>query len=168
MKKFNQFNESVLDKLQGPNIEEMLKQFKQMNPTDALFKCVHKNTGFLQGVKQALEDGADINARDKALELTPLEYALNNNQIEIAVYLLDNGAIITHDYTDFFLLKIVVHSDLETLLYILKKTEFPLDTSRAKKFLEYCESYNKPYITNFLEKYIVDVERLIKNYIKSI
>ena len=168
MKKFNQFNESVLDKLQGPNIEEMLKQFKQMNPTDALFKCVHKNTGFLQGVKQALEDGADINARDKALELTPLEYALNNNQIEIAVYLLDNGAKIDKNYSDFFLNKIVVHSDLETLLYILKKTEFILDISKAKQLLDFSDSYNKPYITNFLEKYIIDVERLIKNYIKTI
>lgn len=50
------------------------------------------NIGNLQGVKQSLKDCANINERAGLYNQTPLLFAVFNNHIEVARYLVDNGA----------------------------------------------------------------------------
>ena len=45
----------------------------------------------IEAVKQAIDDGADLNAKDN-VNMTPLIYAINNSQKEIVELLIANGA----------------------------------------------------------------------------
>jgi ankyrin repeat protein len=47
--------------------------------------------GNIEAVKQAIDDGADLNAKDN-VNMTPLHWAVNNSQKEIVELLIANGA----------------------------------------------------------------------------
>jgi ankyrin repeat protein len=52
--------------------------------------------GDLEGIEQALAQGADLEVRD-AMDMTPLTLAVRDGQIHAVLYLLDQGAPVTHD-----------------------------------------------------------------------
>jgi len=48
--------------------------------------------GDFAAVRMLLADGYDVNAKDADLRLTPLHYAVMNEHLDVALYLIDNGA----------------------------------------------------------------------------
>jgi len=62
IKKFNKFNEGLLDKLKGPNDEEIWKILNKLDPKDMMFKSAE--IGFYPGIEKAIELGADIKDRE--------------------------------------------------------------------------------------------------------
>ena len=56
----------------------------------ALLKAAEK--GNIKAVKQAIADGADVNANDKDFVWTPLHYAVRHGHKEIAELLIEKGA----------------------------------------------------------------------------
>ena len=56
--------------------------------------------GDLDGVKQALALGADVNAKDLRNNFTPLDYASQNGDEHIVDYLLKHAADINHNAND--------------------------------------------------------------------
>ena len=66
IKNYNQFNESLRDKLVGPTEDEVIDIFLKKSPQELLRKSC--KLGLLKGVKIAIENGADIHAdNDSAL-----------------------------------------------------------------------------------------------------
>ena len=62
IKNYNQFNESLLDNLEGPNEEDILDKLKNLSSDDLLIKS--SEIGSLGGVIKALRMGADINSNN--------------------------------------------------------------------------------------------------------
>jgi len=78
IKKFNTYNESIRDKMVGPSKDVMYQ---------ALYNEMLMNSfewGFLDGIKKAIELGADINKLS-------LSNACSNGQSHIVKFLVENG-----------------------------------------------------------------------------
>jgi len=167
---FYKYNENLKSLLVGPTEDEVLNNLKQLNPTDALFKCVRKGNGFLKGVIQSVEDGADINSKDKQLDWTPITYAIENDFIDIVVYLMKKGVKINKRTfpIDYILTKVVENGDFEDFKYVLKNIDEILDISDIKKISDIAFKKHKIEITILLNEYIIEIENFIKNYIKKI
>lgn len=170
IRKFNQYNESIRNLLVGPTEEELLNNLEQFDPTDALFKCVRKGNGFLKGVIRSVERGADINAKDNHHGWTPITYAIENNYIDIIVYLMKKGVKIDEKTfpIEYVLTKVVYKGTLEDLKYILKSYKSILNISDTKSVMDVAYKENKVDMFDFLTDYIDDVKNFIKNYIKRI
>lgn len=158
------------NKIKLPTDDEILYYLKQLNPTDALFQCVSKHTGFLKGVEQAVKDGADLTKRDDSLDFTALEYAIANNYPKIVKYLMENNASFDKSAFDslYIVTQMVKSGDLELVKFIIKKGEFCLDLVDAKKLMETSEELEFNDLMQFFHEYIYHVEEYIKKYIKTI
>jgi len=58
IKKYKQFNEGLLDKLQGPTDEEVMKHFNNLSPSQMLSQAC--KTDYLPAIKLALSKGGNI------------------------------------------------------------------------------------------------------------
>ena len=74
--------------------------------------------GNVEGVQQALEKGADINAVDMEIGLGAFGYALDNHHIQLAKHLLDKGAVPNYGLSDTLPLVVAEYGDMELILAI--------------------------------------------------
>ena len=93
IKNYKLFKESLLDKLHGPTEEELLDNLKNMEPNKMLLKSVE--VGLLKGVEYALENFQYFGS----VLSNALYEAFNKNHMDIAIFLLNNGAKIIGFHT---------------------------------------------------------------------
>lgn len=158
IKKFKEYiKESLLDKLEGPTIDDALNN----NPTKVLQYAINSNNdelikksieygadinfndgyllkyysekGNLERVKFYVENGADVNYGDSVTQL-PIVKAARNGHADIVKYLLDNGAC-----TD------VYERDLKQALIWAKSnikiTETPEKIQEYRDIIKYLEDF---------------------------
>jgi len=94
MKHLKTYNESLKDLMKPKSEEDILKFTKNLKPFDKLLLGCSK--GILLLVKQAIEEGQDINRSGSY----PLELAVNYNHIDIIKYLIDNGSYVYDKFYD--------------------------------------------------------------------
>jgi len=91
IKKYNEFlNEGLLDKLRGPNDEEVISYYGEDNMDELLMKAIWN--GELSGVEFAIEHGADVNFSNGR----PLIYSCINGNKKIVEFLLEHGADVSN------------------------------------------------------------------------
>ena len=86
----------------------------------------------LEKVKLLVEAGADINYTKKGIIQTALAEALIQEQIDIALYLIEKGA----DYKKSITLFVGGGSENVTVLYLLRSSIIDLDSEQYKKKME--------------------------------
>lgn len=163
-----EIQESILNKLEGPNEEEILKNLSNMDPTEALFKCVKSNFGFYNGAKLAIEYGADINSKDN-YDLTPFDYSFNNGFFDIVELLFINNVKLKIRYEDIFfyiekiLIRTIDNKELGFRLFkhILNKTKY-ISLEDIDKILNLKNLKNEK-----INNYLIDFKKNIKEYIEN-
>lgn len=85
----------------------------------------------LEKVKILIEAGADINFTKKGIIQTALGEALIQEQIDVALYLVEKGADYTKPITP-----TVFEGDDVSVLYLLRSTVTELDFYQSKKKME--------------------------------
>ena len=105
--------EALKDILKAKSLEEIVPHLEVMEPNDMLRKCAE--FGFLDGVKIALERGADIHADyDYALR-----WASRKGHTDVVELLLKNGADVHVDNDN--ALKIASDAGYTNIVELLKK-----------------------------------------------
>jgi hypothetical protein len=82
----------IIERAEGFGME-ILEVETTVSPNTTIVNAVRE--GDMQGVKAALEQGADVNHSVAHFEQTPLHYAAQAGNLEIAEYLLEQGADFT-------------------------------------------------------------------------
>lgn len=94
------------------------KPLTQEEKNEVLLTCARH--GLLNGCRLALQEGADIHARDKAVESSALHCAARNGFTNVASFLLENGADIEAknliDQTPFWLSYINLKKEMAIFL----------------------------------------------------
>ena len=85
IKNYEQFNESLRDKLVGPTEDEIMNNLKDLSPDKLLLKSCQ--IGFIKGIELALEKGADVHYNNEQA----LRWASEEGNTEIVKCLLDLG-----------------------------------------------------------------------------
>lgn len=163
-----EIQESLLNNLEGPNEDEILKNLSNMDPTEALFKCVKSNFGFYNGAKLAIEYGADINSKD-SYDLTPFDYSFNNGFFDIVELLFINNVKLKIRYEDIFfyiekiLIRTIDNKELGFRLFkhILNKTKY-ISLEDIDKILNLKNLKNEK-----INNYLIDFKKNIKEYIEN-
>ena len=163
-----EIQESLLNNLEGPNEEEILKNLSNMDPTEALFKCVKSDFGFYNGAKLAIEYGADINSKD-SYDLTPFDYSFNNGFFDIVELLFINNVKLKIRYEDIFfyiekiLIRTIDNKELGFRLFkhILNKTKY-ISLEDIDKILNLKNLKNEK-----INNYLIDFKKNIKEYIEN-
>lgn len=112
--------------------------------------------GNIAKIKLLLNYGADINfVPDRDYDSDPLHEALSTRKMSAALYLLENGAKFDKEYINPF------DKEKETILFILRKIDLPLDSEEYKfklKIIAFLKEkgldYYKEPIPDFMEKKI--------------
>ena len=165
-----EIQESILNNLKGPNEEEILKNLSNMDPTEALFKCV--KSGFYNGAKLAIEYGADINSKD-SYDSTPFDYSFNNGFFDIVELLFINNVKLKIRYEDiFFYIEILLirtndnkELGFRIFKHILNKTKY-ISLEDIDKILNLKNLENEK-INNYLIDFKKDIKEYIENYINK-
>ena len=152
IKNYKQFNESLINKLEGPNEEQIWDYLNglKLNPNDLLIKS--SESGFLPGVKKALDNGANINYSNELA----LYQAVSNSFYDVVKYLIENGANIEGENNDVLKSALLSHDvDILKLLLDNSKHTFNVDEliTLARGLKEYqmvdmLEIYKKQNIKN--------------------
>lgn len=113
-------------------------------------------SGEIEKIKVLLNYGADINfVPDRDYDSDPLHEALSTRKMNVALSLLENGAKFDKEYINPF------SKEKETILFILRKIDLPLDSKEYKfklKIIDFLKKkgfdyYNEP-IPDFMIKKI--------------
>ena len=145
IKKFEQFNESLKDKLVGPTEHEVVENFKKLPPDEMLKRS--SKLGLIDGVKIAIERGADINY----IDCLALKYACDNGYYDIAKYLIDNGANIRPENKSHNLLTLASEKGYNDILGLL-----------INKGLSVHINYDEPLIKSIKGGHLETVKFLLK------
>ena len=138
--KFNQYNESVLNKLEGPVEKDVLKT----NPTEVLIYAYNNDN--LELFRLALEHGADINKKYSNKDLkyyTLLWFSIKANKNDYSKLLIDFGASV--DKIALFLGR---YGSYDIIKYILEKFKFTYEEYRD--VLLNCKINNKLFVVGNL------------------
>ena len=107
IKRFEQYNESLLNKIEGPNQDEYFEALKKLRPSDMLTKSIQDN--FIEGIKYVID-----NYIDKINWLMTLQYAAIYDKKESVQFLLDN---IDYDAKSInIVLKSAIKDDIKLIL----------------------------------------------------
>ena len=114
------------------------------------------NFGDTEKIKVLIDYGADVNfTPDRDYDTDPLLDALYTNKMRAALYLLENGAKFDKEYINPF------SKEKETILFILRKIDLPLDSEEYKfklKIIDFLKEkgldYSKEPIPDFMIKRI--------------
>lgn len=112
--------------------------------------------GNTEKIKVLIDYGADVNfTPDRDYDTDPLLDALYTNKMRAALYLLENGAKFDKEYINPF------SKEKETILFILRKIDLPLDSEEYKfklKIIDFLKEkgldYSKEPIPDFMIKRI--------------
>lgn len=112
--------------------------------------------GDAEKIKVLIDYGADVNfTPDRDYDTDPLLDALYTNKMRAALYLLENGAKFDKEYINPF------SKEKETILFILRKIDLPLDSEEYKfklKIIDFLKEkgldYSKEPIPDFMIKRI--------------
>ena len=175
IKNFKQFNESLRDKLVGPSDDELLNNFKDLNPNSLLLKS--SKIGFLKGVEIALERGANIDYWNN----DALTNACSFGHYDIVKLLIDKGVDI-HISNEFTLLqscssgyydmvKLLLDNDADVHVNNDRPIRYAIEKRHEDivKLLLDKGNYNKSKLVEFLElskrfKHVM-ISDLIKSYL---
>ena len=114
------------------------------------------SSGETEKIKVLMDYGADINfVPNRDYDTDPLHEALSTRKMNAALYLLENGAKFDKEYINPF------SKEKETILFILRKIDLPLDSKEYKlklKIIDFLlkkglDYYNEP-IPDFIIKKI--------------
>jgi len=112
IKKIINTNESIKSLLVGPTQEEVWESIKELPPRKMIIRSASIN--FLDGVKTALEKGVSQSIKNMSFN-----FACNNENFEIADYLLEHGADI--DYLNGLTLRDAIdYNKYDMLVYLLE------------------------------------------------
>ena len=148
IKKFNQFNEGLLDKMTGPSNEEAWGNIKDMVPNDMLISSA--KAGIIDGVKQAIEQGANIYQNLGVV----LRYAVESSNYELVKFLIGKGLysyLSVGNYS--ILLYAVMSGNLEIVKYLIKIGKEGLK-SNYQEMLKIAKNYNFEDIEDYLIYYV--------------
>ena len=114
------------------------------------------SSGEIEKIKVLMDYGADVNfTPDRDYDTDPLLDALYTNKMRAALYLLENGAKFDKEYINPF------SKEKETILFILRKIDLPLDSEEYKfklKIIDFLKEkgldYSKEPIPDFMIKRI--------------
>jgi len=108
IKKFKQFlNEGILGKLKGPSNSEYTSGLeKEYGSVPSYYLIIAARDNYLPDVKRGIELGGDINKIDL------LSIAIDNDNLEMFNFLIDNGADITI-YFNYPLYSAIIKNDLK-------------------------------------------------------
>ena len=113
--KFDKYKESIRDKMTPKSEEDIIKSLKNSQPNYKLLKG--SENGLILVVKQALEEGADIHCWNDG----PLYWAVFNSDIEMAKFLLLNGADVHAKSLEHFDAIEIAKDNYDTEMYELLK-----------------------------------------------
>lgn len=165
IKKFNQYNESLLDKLEGPSERDALKE----NPTKVLLHAYDNND--LDLFRLALEHGANIEKKyssKKFNNATLLYYVTYEGKEEMVKLLIEYGANIEKDT---YVGLLAEYGSIDLIKYVLDRIS--LTYEQYKKILSslfYVDDKKKEQLVDLINHYIYknvtkDVSKPWKPYI---
>lgn len=115
--------------------------------TTAIVPSIMGNKKNLEKVKLLVDAGADINYTKKGIIQTALAEALIQEQMDIALYLIEKGA----DYKKPITLFVGGGSENVTVLYLLRSSIIDLDSEQYKKKMELVAYLNSKGLNYFKE-----------------
>lgn len=140
----------------GGNPNSVTKGVNDGHPYRITAMEASANFGDTEKIKVLIDYGADVNfTPDRDYDTDPLLDALYTNKMRAALYLLENGAKFDKEYINPF------SKEKETILFILRKIDLPLDSEEYKfklKIIDFLKEkgldYSKEPIPDFMIKRI--------------
>ena len=155
----------------GGNPNSVTKGVNDGHPYSITAMEASANFGDTEKIKVLIDYGADVNfTPDRDYDTDPLLDALYTNKMRAALYLLENGAKFDKEYINPF------SKEKETILFILRKIDLPLDSEEYKfklKIIDFLKEkgldYSKEPIPDFMIKrikrlYLNDWQEYMQKY----
>ena len=138
----NFIKESLLDKIKGPSEEEFIKDFTKKKPLKRFGFFTNINNandlliascegGSLNGVKTAIENGADINYSNNAA----LTIVLSRGFLDIFIYLDDKFNLINKDTLFRSMISSIYSDDSNMLKYLIDNYSHKIKTDLNEREL---------------------------------
>ena len=143
IKRFNQFNESLLDKMTGLSDEELFNNLRGDGDPNTLL-INYARVGFLPGIKTALSDGADINFNsDKPIStdvftkrsdnffnnLTPILISVYHEHFDAFKYLYETYEYEIKTSKEDIIKTAIDKSNLEVVKYLIEEQGYNISTN---------------------------------------
>jgi Ankyrin repeats (many copies) len=110
----------------------------------------------ITAVKQLLESGSDVNAKQRGLEMTPLHYAIETGYLEVVECLVDHGADITaKTKTGWSALHLAAYKgNLEIVHYLINQgANSDAQDNKKRTACDLASTNGQEQITTFLKHY---------------
>lgn len=145
IKKFTQFNESLLQHLEGPTKEDVWDAIQKMEPQDMLYSSIEAR--IIDGVELAIKNGANLGHNMGAA----IRFAASSGDSDIFSILLQHGMRFYIDFSNYrILLNAVEGGNLDIVKTVIKLSGLVGIRTHFKQMLRIAKNNNFDDIVDYL------------------